>query len=227
MILNIETSTTVCSIAVQDNDVLLGSFSLFLEKSHASILPMAIGQLLGQVGVHKRELTAIAVSAGPGSYTGLRIGTSTAKGLAYALSIPLISVSSLDTMIEQIPTGLLNVDDMLLPMIDARRMEVYTKATTVNRKVVFETQAKVLEGSSFSEYSDKRLILFGNGATKAHEILLHPSKVAIKNMSPSATGMVKIAHEKFVAGIFEDVAYFEPMYLKEFQTKKSKDLLKP
>lgn len=227
MILNIETSTTVCSIALQDKDVLLGSYSLFLDKSHSSVLPVAIGQLLGQVGVSKKELKAISVSAGPGSYTGLRIGASTAKGLSYALDIPLIAVDSLDTMIAQAPFELLTENDFLLPMIDARRMEVYMKGATPEGRVILSTQAKVLEEGSFSEHAEKRFVLMGNGAAKAYEVLDHPSKVLLSNISPAATGMIKIGYERYLAGAFEDVAYFEPMYLKEFQTKKSKDLLKP
>ena len=227
MILNIETSTSVCSVSIQLEDQLLGSIALHLEKSHSSVLPVIIGQLLDQVGVAKAELLAVGISEGPGSYTGLRIGASTAKGLAFALGIPLIAVNALDSMINQVPTGLLNNEDVLMPMMDARRMEVYMKAVSSSKKKIMPLQALVLEANSFDHILNRRLVLFGNGAEKAVDCLIYPNKVLVKNVMPSAVGMVTDVYDKYVAGNFEDVAYFEPLYLKEFQTKKSKDLLRP
>lgn len=227
MLLNIETSTSVCSITVQQEDRLLGSTALYLEKSHSSVLPIIIGQLLDQVGVDKSELKAIGVSAGPGSYTGLRIGASTAKGLAYALGVPLLSINALDTMIEQVPETLLLDTDILLPMLDARRMEVYTKAVDHSKRELLSVHALILEAESFLQFREQRLILFGSGASKAIDFIDHPNKVFVDQITPSAIGMVKLAYQKFMAADFEDVAYFEPLYLKEFQTKKSKDLLRP
>jgi tRNA threonylcarbamoyladenosine biosynthesis protein TsaB len=227
MILGIETSTSACSIALFNEESILGSTSLFLAKSHSSVLPIAIDQLLELSGVSRGQLSAIAVSKGPGSYTGLRIGSSSAKALAFALGIPLLSVDALETMIQQIPRSMLNDDDLLLPMIDARRMEVYTKGVDYHLVNKMEIQPVVIEADTFLEFKKNRLLMFGNGARKSFEVLNHKNKCLIEGIHPSAEGMFYQANKKLVEGDFENVAYFEPLYLKEFQAKKSKDLLRP
>lgn len=227
MILNIETSTSACSLSLQDEEQLLASINFFLTKSHSTLLPSAIGQLLDQVDIRKDQLTAIGISEGPGSYTGLRIGSSTAKALAFGLDIPVIAVGSLDSMVEQLPEGFLNSEDVLLPMIDARRMEIYVRIFNHQKNPLSEVYSQIVDENAFAEHSGKRLIMFGDGAKKVFEHINFERKVYLDNILPAASGMTRLVYEKFKNKDFVDVAYFEPLYVKDFQTKKSKDLLRP
>ena len=226
LILSLETSTPVCSIALHRQGVLLGSQSYHLDKSHSSLLPGILGELVGNCGVQLRDLSAFAVSAGPGSYTGLRIGLSTAKGVCYAMGIPLLSVGTLDTLVQQaidwLPEGAL-----IAPMLDARRMEVYTKLLSTEGEELWPLQALILEEDSYQDFDDQELYLVGNGASKCNGFLTHPRLHILAQVHPSAASMGSIAWEKFQKFEFEDLAYYEPNYLKAFQTKPPSNKFKP
>ena len=176
--------------------------------------------------VDSSEIRAIAVSEGPGSYTGLRIGSSVSKALAYAWQVPLLPVPTLDILIQQVYTSSLRLDTLLVPMIDARRMEVYMKISDLKLRDIWSTKALVVDVNSFSGFHDYHLLMVGNGAEKVYNLVDHPSKKYI-NVLPDASNMGSLAYKYLNEGHGIDPAYFEPIYLKEFQTKKSKDLLRP
>ncbi|MFY0607843.1 MAG: tRNA (adenosine(37)-N6)-threonylcarbamoyltransferase complex dimerization subunit type 1 TsaB [Cyclobacteriaceae bacterium] len=218
-ILSIDTSTKVCSVALHNSGALVAGQSYHLQQSHSSLLPGIIKQLLDNCEFEMASLDAVALSAGPGSYTGLRIGTATAKGLCFALNLPLISIDTLDTMIDQV-FPLINEESALFcPMIDARRMEVYCKLINQSRQVLRDTSPVVVDEDTFSEFRNVPLYLFGNGASKLRDLFKKYNTHHVPNIHPSAANMGTISYEKFQKGLFEDLAYFEPDYLKEFQTK--------
>ena len=224
MILSIETSTPVCSIALHKEGQLLAQQAYHSDKSHSVLLPAIVGEILENSLVQRQDLQAIAISVGPGSYTGLRIGLSVTKGLCFALGVPLIAVPTLDTLTEQainwVPTAAL-----ISPMIDARRMEVYTKLVTHARQEIWELQPLILQEDTFMEFADRPLFLLGNGATKCRGFLNHPDMTILDHIHPDAAFTGQIAWEKFQKEQFEDLAYYEPNYLKEFQTKKASNKL--
>ncbi len=189
--------------------------SLEKEKSHAALLTTIIRNSVRDSGISLKELEAIAVSSGPGSYTGLRIGLATAKGLCYALGIPLIGLNTLTIL----GAGYLanNAPEALLcPIIDARRMEVYYMIMDAELQVVAEPSPIIVTQESFLEFLDKgRIIFFGSGSEKCQEIIHHPHALWGGNLLPEARHMGRLAYERFVKGDFEDLAYFEPEYLKE------------
>lgn len=217
IILSLDTSTKVCSVAIHQAGVLIGCQAYHLQKSHSNLLPVTIQQLVENCELSMSDIEAVALSAGPGSYTGLRIGTATAKGLAYSLDIPLIAVDTLDSMIAQVrpfaPQGML-----LCPMIDARRMEVYCKVVDSSGKELWPTQPLVVEGNSFDAFKESTLLLFGNGSDKLQGVLEGSSMSFIPDIHPSAAYMGLLAYSRFSADTFEDIAYFEPEYLKEYRT---------
>jgi len=221
LILCIETSTTVCSVSVSGDGELLSIREVSDAKSHASQLTPFITEVLAESGIKPHDLSAIAVSKGPGSYTGLRIGVSTAKGLAFALKIPLISVGTLLSM----ASGFLNkntsvsVDSKLLlcPMIDARRMEVYSALFDTQLKEFRKIQAEIIHEDSFLPlFKDHKIHFFGDGAMKCKSLIHNNSAIFHADFHPSAKYMVKLADKQFTDGKFEDLAYFEPFYLKDF-----------
>ncbi|WP_304238643.1 tRNA (adenosine(37)-N6)-threonylcarbamoyltransferase complex dimerization subunit type 1 TsaB [Jiulongibacter sediminis] len=223
LILSIETSVEGCSVALHVDGKLLSNVELFAERSAAEMLTTAIGQNLQIAGKGFDDLDAIAICKGPGSYTGLRIGVSTAKGLCFAKDLPLVSVNSLDVMIAEIQP--FYPDSSLVPMLDARRMEVYTKVVKGKSEVI-PTSAVIIEDESFKESLEKgETIFFGPGAAKCKEVFTHKNAVfPEKDISPKASSMGQLAFEKFEAGAFENVAEFEPFYLKEFMgTKPTKN----
>jgi tRNA threonylcarbamoyladenosine biosynthesis protein TsaB len=192
-----------------------------------------VDELLRETGVQPSDLDAIAVGKGPGSYTGLRIGVSFAKGMCYALNIPLISVGSLDALSEvareDFDAGILDIEDeewaaaRLCPMVDARRMEVYAQIFDNECKSLSEVVAEVVTEQSFKKWREAgKLVIFGNGAKKCAEVL--PDAICV-DVSPSARGIVRLAEQAFNDGKFEDLAYFEPFYLKEFLVIPSKKKL--
>jgi tRNA threonylcarbamoyladenosine biosynthesis protein TsaB len=220
-ILSIETATPVCSIALHSDGKLLGSQNLFIEKSHSVYLNSSIDHLVSSCGMKLSQIEAVALSKGPGSYTGLRIGTSTAKGLCYALDIPLIAVNTLEAMALGISP--MNFQHSLLcPMIDARRMEVYCLIMDAELNMVEGTTAKVIDESSFSDlFKNHSVIFFGNGSGKIKDLFSDNEKALfVDDVYPSAIYIGEIARQKYDVGDHEDVAYFEPFYLKDFIAKK-------
>ena len=215
LILNIETSTKVCSVSLALN----GDVIAFREESsdkyiHSEKLNVFIEELFTQVDYQLKDLAAICVSKGPGSYTGLRIGVSCAKGFCYALDIPLISVDSLSVLARgYLNNNVINANTILMPMIDARRMEVYTSEFNDKADIQTAISAKVIDPEFFD--INKEIILIGDGAKKFHSII--PRNVRIENHLSSSKGMANLSYLKFCKKIFEDVAYFEPYYLKSFK----------
>ncbi len=223
IILSIETSTNVCSVALHKEAKLLANQLHQVEKSHSSLLPGIASEVLEEANLSFDDLNAVAVSGGPGSYTGLRIGVTTAKGFCYAKSIPLIAVDTLDIMIESV-AGKFKGDHVLCPMMDARRMEVYTKMVDSNGKLIWELQAKILDEHTFETF-EQPVYLFGNGMPKFRDICSQDNLLFIDDIHPDASNMGRLANEKFQSAQFEDVAYFEPNYLKEWRTTTPKKKL--
>ncbi len=220
VILCIETATSVCSVALSKSGTLIGHKETQIRNSHAEIITVFIDQLIKESGLDYSGLSAVAVSKGPGSYTGLRIGVSTAKGLCYALDIPLISIPTLLTMsigAEKKFDDQEGFPVLFCPMIDARRMEVYSAIYDKNLKQVRETKAEIITTDSFSkELETNRMVFFGDGAAKCKDIIVHSNAVFYDDIFPSAQNMINLAYAAFQNRQFEDVAYFEPYYLKDF-----------
>ncbi len=217
LILSLDTSTKACSVALHNKGELVASRNLLEDKSHSVKLMALIDEVMEESGQALEDLSAIAVSKGPGSYTGLRIGVSTAKGLCYALGIPLLSEVSLILMANQVRNNVTK-ESLLCPMIDARRMEVYCALYNTGMDVVEEVNAKIIDETSFSMELDKGPVyFFGDGSGKCKEVLgNHSNANFVENIHPSAQWMGESIYKKFVAQEFEDVAYFEPFYLKDF-----------
>ena len=213
LILNIETATKNCSVALSKDGRTLAIREIAEQNfSHAEKLHIFIEELFAESHLKLQDLSAIAVSQGPGSYTGLRIGVSAAKGLCYALSIPLIAVDTLELLARKINIS----NGIILPMIDARRLEVYSAFFDSNYAKIRETKAEVIDENSFQETSEM-LHLIGDGAMKFKEILTDEKfKYYPEIQFPSAAEMGLISFQKFQNNQFEDVAYFEPFYLKDF-----------
>lgn len=227
-ILNIETSTNVCSVALSQDGVCLYEDVNMEGPSHAQVLAGYVKNAVSFADSHAIPIDAIAISKGPGSYTGLRIGVSEAKGVAYGRDAKLLSVPTLKLLTVPILLGHeeLPEDALLCPMIDARRMEVYCALYDRALNEVVQTQALVIDSDSFKDCLDKQPIYFmGNGADKCVETIQHPNAHFIKNIVPRAKNMIPLAEMAMAKEQFEDVAYFEPFYLKEFVATKSKKLL--
>jgi len=221
LILNLETATKTCSVALSKDGTVIGKKELTSENySHAEKLNLFIEDVLAEANVSLKELDALAVSAGPGSYTGLRIGTSTAKGLCYALDKPLIAVNSLKALTAQLKQ---EKEMFYAPMFDARRMEVYTALYDDQLNEIKATDAVVMD-SEFCNEIEGKVVYFGPGASKCKE-LLSPEKFTYTEVEVSAVGMAQLADEQFNQNNFVDVAYFEPAYLKDFVAGKPKKLL--
>ncbi|KAF0201150.1 MAG: hypothetical protein FD170_2916 [Bacteroidetes bacterium] len=220
IILNIETATPVCSIALSDNNQILALRETSEKNSHSQVVAVFIDEMLKDCGLKPTDLDAVAVSKGPGSYTGLRIGVSTAKGICYALGKPLISVGTLKAMAFGMAQKFKNPGNLpvlFAPMIDARRMEVYTALYDQNLMVVKEVYAAIVDNDTFSDLIGSHIICFaGDGAEKCRETLNHPNFRLLDDFTASAAYMKDFSAEKFNAGQFEDTAYFEPYYLKDF-----------
>ncbi len=214
-ILCIETATTNCSVTLSVNGSIIALKEDYNNQySHAERLHLYIEELLLKNNISKSDLDAIAVSKGPGSYTGLRIGVSSAKGLCFALEIPLISIPTLDSLAYQIKEK----NGIIISMLDARRMEVYSAIYTAeNKNKIRKTKAEILDENSFSEYLEKGIVYFlGDGVEKFKGICTHKNAVFVEGKLPSANEMGKLAEEKYKKSDIEDVAYFEPYYLKDF-----------
>lgn len=226
MILSIETSTKICSVALHNQGALLAESTLYVDKSHSEKLAVLIKDLLSYAEIKPKDLSAVAIASGPGSYTGLRIGTSTAKGLCYALEIPLIAINTLKAMAHGVSITLMEKDILLCPMIDARRMEVYSILTTKELNIIQPTEAKIIDEHSYSEeLTNQKILFFGNGANKCEPYLgENPNAIFSTIQSISAVAVGELAWIKFEQNNFEDLAYFEPEYLKEFKAIKPKNL---
>jgi len=223
-ILHIETSTPTCSVAISEKSEILSVRESHVDKSHAELLAVFIQELFEETGINPNNLNAVSVSKGPGSYTGLRIGVSTAKGLVYGLNIPLISVNTLEAM----AWGMLNSEELksieqpdnnnfLCPMIDARRMEVYTALFNSELKVLSKTSALIIDNESFKDWLDLgKICFFGNGAFKCKGTIHHKNAIFMSEFNNSSRYMADLAFKSFEAKDFEDVAYFDPYYLKDF-----------
>lgn len=214
IILNIETATKNCSVSLAKNGKILASKELNNGNySHAELLHQFIKDIIDEAAISKSDINAIAVSKGPGSYTGLRIGVSSAKGFCFALDIPLISTDTLQSLSHSITID----DGFIVPMIDARRMEVYTAVFDKKHKNLEKTSAKIIDETSFLNYLEKGKTYFlGDGAMKCKETITHKNAVFIAGEFPSAKEMATLSYAKFQENQFEDVAYFEPFYLKDF-----------
>ena len=219
-ILNIETSTTNCSVCLSfEGETLVLKEDYDNNYSHAERLHVYIDEVLKQADIKSSQLDAIAVSKGPGSYTGLRIGVSAAKGLCFALGKPLIAISTLEALTHQVKTK----EGIIIPMLDARRLEVYSAVFDNGYNRLRETQAQVLNEDSFKSYLEESKVTFiGNGVLKTKELINHKNAIFIDGKLPSANEMSQLAYGKYKKNDIEDVAYFEPYYLKDFVALKSK-----
>lgn len=223
IILNIETSTKNCSVSiVEDGKIIALKELVDMKYSHAEKLHPFISEMLEEGNVSLTQIDAVAVSKGPGSYTGLRIGVSAAKGLAFAFDIPLISVNTLQSlaMSVQLDSG------VIIPMLDARRMEVYSAVFNTDFEQIRAIEAEIIDEKSFQKYLEEgKVYLLGDGAQKCKEIITHPNAVFIDDKFPSAKEMAILSYEKYTKNDIEDVAYFEPFYLKDFIANKEKSKL--
>ena len=220
LILNIETATEVCSVSLAKDGKLISKKENNEGKSHASLLTVFIEEIFKETEFSISKLDAVAVSKGPGSYTGLRIGVSTAKGIAYAAEIPLISVSTLQAMAIGVSKNYKTVKNektLFCPMIDARRMEVYSAFYNTDNKIIKEISADIIDGDSYRDFLLKnKLVFFGNGASKCKEVISSEKAEFIDNVICSSENMLELSEKAFNNSYFEDVAYFEPFYLKNF-----------
>lgn len=226
LILNIETSTNVCSIALSKNGNCIFSKSNADGMNHAALLSVFIAEAMEFVKNSGMQLDAIAVSSGPGSYTGLRIGVSTAKGLCYGLDIPLMAVSTLEVLTAGALSIVENAKNVLFcPMIDARRMEVYATFYNSNGQIQHKISADIIDNESYIPILDNNIVyFFGNGAEKCKTAITHPNARFLHNLYPLAENMISLAEKSFTIQQFVDVAYFEPFYLKEVHTTVAKQL---
>ena len=219
-ILNIETATTNCSVSLsKDGKTIVLKEDNDKSYSHAERLHVYIDEVLKEANINSNKLDAISVSKGPGSYTGLRIGVSTAKGLCFALDKPLISIPTLDGLAHQVKMD----DGIIVSMLDARRMEVYSAIYNSNYNQIRETQAQILNETSFNDYLEQGKVYFiGNGVEKTKTLINHTNAIFIEDKLPSANDMSLLADTKYKKNDTEDVAYFEPYYLKDFVALKPK-----
>lgn len=223
-ILNIETSTEVCSVTIALNGQLLFKKESTDGLNHSKVLTVFIEQLLNENNLTAKSLDAVAVSKGPGSYTGLRIGVSVAKGLCYGLDIPLISVNSLEALgifaahnLDKYGLNKTENDFLFCPLIDARRMEVYTALYNLNGEEIKPVSAEIIDDQFLAGLlENQKILFFGNGAEKCKTTITHKNALFLGPQTASAEYMQIIAEEKFRKNEFEDVAYFEPFYLKNF-----------
>lgn len=224
LLLALETSSPVCSVALYQDSHLLGLAELRVEKSHSSHITVLIEQLLTNTGHSRQELSAIAVSGGPGSYTGLRIGGATAKGLCYSLDIPLVEVSTLHAMGQEVISYTAAPAQYLYcPMLDARRMEVFTCLLDHELREILPVEPVILQKDSLADrLTEQKIVFFGSGAAKWRELLGdHPKALFVEEVIPNAKFIGQLAWPKYQAAQFEDVAYYEPFYLKEVYITKS------
>ncbi|MCU0382476.1 MAG: tRNA (adenosine(37)-N6)-threonylcarbamoyltransferase complex dimerization subunit type 1 TsaB [Cyclobacteriaceae bacterium] len=224
--LSIETSSDICSVAISNELGVIYSQTESESQTHAAKLTLLIDHSLKNCEISYHQLHAVFLSSGPGSYTGLRIGTSTAKGLCYGLKIPLVAVSALDILIAQVN----NTNATLLcPMIDARRMEVYCKLLIKQASLeILPTHALIIEPDVFLNYLNENIVaFFGSGSPKAQALITHPNAIFIKDVKITAEALSTLGYQKWIKNEIEDTVHFEPHYVKDFQVKKSTKPLFP
>ena len=220
IILNIETATKNCSVSIANNGVIKAIKELNNGNySHAEVLHSFIVAVLKEASINLNQIDAVAVSKGPGSYTGLRIGVSAAKGLSFSLHKPLISVDTLTSLSHSISIN----EGLIVPMLDARRMEVYSAIFNHNNEQIREIKAEIIDTTSFVDYLQTNTMYFlGDGAQKCKEVISHKNAVFVDDKFPSAREMAKLSFHKYELNDVEDVAYFEPFYLKDFMVVPEK-----
>lgn len=223
LILHIETATAVCSVALARDGVLILEKTLEEQREHARLLTVAIDDLMEAAGYIYKDIEAVSVSKGPGSYTGLRIGVATAKGLCFALDIPLLAVGTLQSMADcarkqWLMTGQPSDEKVLFcPMIDARRMEVYSAVYNQNLEEVGPVNALILEKGSFDKWKDHKMVFFGDGSEKYKELINNELDCYfMTDFRFSSMGLITLSHHQYLHNKPEDIAYFEPFYLKDF-----------
>ena len=228
-ILNIETSTTVCSVSISENGTCKCFRENFNGNNHSELIGVFVQEVLAEASFQPKDLDAVALSIGPGSYTGLRIGTSFAKGLCYGCDLKLITIPTLK-IIAQNAKEKYNIEDdaLLCPMIDARRMEVYNCIYDAQLNEVRETQPEIIDENSFAGIlKEKKIYFFGNGAEKCKPFITHENAIFLSEVYPLATSMVTLSQAAFEIEDFADVAYFEPFYLKAAHVTVPKNQLTP
>ncbi len=226
LILSLETSASTCSVALHQNGSLVKASEVVEPQQHASQLTILIDRLFKETSLSPSSIDAVSVSSGPGSYTGVRIGTSTAKGICFALKTPLISIPTLDLLCHQAVTKMEKVEGLLCPMIDAKRMEVYYQVVDGSLKQIHIPAAAIIDETSFRELLDTdKMFFFGDGSSKCKSMLNHLNAIFIDGINPSAEKMGELSFDKFSKGRFEDLVNFVPFYLKDFIAKKAPSLL--
>ena len=220
LVLNIETATTNCSVSLsKDGETLVLREDNSLSYSHAETLHIFIDEVFRTSNLNTSDIDAVAVSKGPGSYTGLRIGVSSAKGLCFALDKPLIAIDTLQSLAHQVKLS----DGYIVPMLDARRMEVYSAIYNHNLELIREIKAEILTEDSYDSLLKTNKVYFiGNGVEKTKALIKHPNAIFVENKLPSANEMAYLAELKYKKSDIENVAYFEPYYLKDFIALKKK-----
>lgn len=232
IIVCIETSTEVCSVCIAADGKILSSRFNNENKSHAALLTVFIDEILKETKILPHQINAVAVSMGPGSYTGLRIGVSAAKGLAFGTGAAIIGISTLQSMtygaINSFDNKFDNNKDLLfVPLLDARRMEVYSAVFNNKGEIIRDVAAEIIDKTSFSnELENNNIVFFGNGSEKCKDIISGKDRIFINDFKMQAENLVELAFQKLEKKMFENLAYFEPYYLKDFIAKQSKDLLK-
>ena len=221
-IILIETSTALCSTALCENGVVIASRRSSEARTHAAMTAVYVDEMLREAGVTVSDCDAVCLSKGPGSYTGLRVGSSTAKGLCFGAGIPLIAIGTPEVLFAQAGARVKEFD-WIVPMIDARRMEVYDAVFSPDGRKVRDTAPEVIEADSFKDFPG-RILLIGDGALKCRPVL-GEERFEYLDCCPDATSMASLATSAFTEGHFEDIAYFEPFYLKEFIATTPKKLL--
>lgn len=222
-ILLIETSTELCSAALCENGEITAYRESTTPRSHASLTAVFVDEILKENGLKVSDLSGVCVSEGPGSYTGLRVGVSTAKGLCFGGGVPLLAVGTLDVLVAQVENA--SEYKYIVPMIDARRMEVYTAVFSGEGDRLSEIEARIIDASSFEELLEQGPVLFvGDAAAKCENTILHPNARFLQIL-PKASAMAGLAEKELAGGRFRDVAYFEPFYLKEFVATVSRKRL--
>jgi len=222
-ILCIDTTSEFCSISLFENDTLIENSNSKIERSHSKLIIKLIDEIFKNNKLKAKELDAFSISKGPGSYTGLRIGLSSVKGFCYALDKPLIAVNTLKVLAKSALEYIDDKDSILCPMIDARRMEVYTKIFNYQLNELSKDQALILEKDSFKNYKENNVYFFGDGSNKFKEIINKKNFIFLDNINPDSKFMGQLSYDKFINKSFEDLSSFEPNYIKDFYLIKRKD----